>query len=56
MKVGDVILAGPHSGRVKAMYNERGNAVEEAGPSIPVSVLGLSGAPSAGDQVQCNGR
>lgn len=50
MKVGDVILAGPHSGRVKAMYNERGNEVQEAGPSIPVSVLGLSGAPSAGDR------
>lgn len=49
MKVGDVILAGPHSGRVKAMFNERGQDVLEAGPSIPVSVLGLSGAPSAGD-------
>lgn len=50
MRVGDVILAGPHSGRVKAMYNERGNDVKEAGPSIPVSVLGLSGAPNAGDK------
>jgi translation initiation factor IF-2 len=50
MRVGDVILAGPHSGRVKAMYNERGNTVKEAGPSIPVSVLGLSGAPNAGDK------
>ena len=49
MKVGDIILAGPHSGRVKAMYNERGQEVKVAGPSIPVSVLGLSGAPSAGD-------
>ena len=49
MKVGDIILAGPHSGRVKAMFNERGQDVEIAGPSIPVSVLGLSGAPSAGD-------
>ena len=49
MKVGDVILAGPHSGRVKAMFNERGQEVKVAGPSIPVSVLGLSGAPSAGD-------
>ncbi len=49
MKVGDIILAGPHSGRVKAMYNERGQEVKIAGPSIPVSVLGLSGAPSAGD-------
>ncbi|MEQ8625507.1 MAG: translation initiation factor IF-2 [Vicingaceae bacterium] len=50
MKVGDVILAGPHSGRVKAMFNERGQDVESAGPSIPVSVLGLSGAPNAGDR------
>ena len=50
MRVGDVILAGPHSGRVKAMFNERGQDVAEAGPSIPVSVLGLSGAPSAGDR------
>ena len=49
MKVGDVILAGPHSGKVKAMFNERGQEVKVAGPSIPVSVLGLSGAPSAGD-------
>jgi translation initiation factor IF-2 len=49
MKVGDVILAGPHSGKVKAMFNERGQEVKIAGPSIPVSVLGLSGAPSAGD-------
>jgi translation initiation factor IF-2 len=50
LKVGDVILAGPHSGRVKAMFNERGQEVEEAGPSIPVSILGLSGAPNAGDK------
>ncbi len=50
MRVGDVILAGPYSGRVKAMHNERGHAVEEAGPSIPVSILGLSGAPNAGDK------
>lgn len=50
MRIGDVILAGPHSGRVKAMFNERGQDVQEAGPSIPVSVLGLSGAPNAGDK------
>ena len=50
MNVGDVILAGPHSGRVKAMFNERGQDVQSAGPSIPVSVLGLSGAPNAGDK------
>ncbi|MDP4586798.1 MAG: translation initiation factor IF-2, partial [Flavobacteriales bacterium] len=50
MRVGDPILAGQYSGRVKAMYNERGLRVEEAGPSMPVSVLGMSGAPSAGDK------
>ncbi len=50
MRVGDVILAGPHSGKIKAMFNERGNEVLEAGPAIPVSVLGLSGAPNAGDR------
>ncbi|GAB5538041.1 MAG: translation initiation factor IF-2 [Salibacteraceae bacterium] len=49
MKVGDMILAGSNFGRVKAMFNERGAAVEEAGPSHPVSILGLNGAPSAGD-------
>ncbi len=50
MKVGDVILAGPHSGKVRAMFNERGQDVKLAGPSMPVSVLGLSGAPNAGDR------
>lgn len=50
METGDVILAGPHSGRVKAMFNERGQKVDSVGPSMPVSVLGLSGAPSAGDK------
>jgi translation initiation factor IF-2 len=49
LKVGDVLLAGPYSGRVKAMYNERSGRVDEAGPSVPVRVLGLSGAPQAGD-------
>ena len=49
MRVGDMILAGSHFGRVKAMFNERGVPVEEAGPSHPVSMLGLNGAPSAGD-------
>lgn len=49
LSVGDVLLAGPFSGRVKAMYNERGGRVKEAGPSTPVRVLGLSGAPQAGD-------
>lgn len=50
MKVGDVLLAGCYSGRVKAMFNERGNKVDIAGPSTPVSILGLNGAPSAGDR------
>lgn len=49
LSVGDVILAGPYSGRIKAMFNERGNKIEKAGPSTPVRILGLSGAPQAGD-------
>ncbi len=49
MKVGDVILAGRHSGRVKALFNERGFRITEAGPSTPVQVLGMTGAPQAGD-------
>ncbi len=50
LKVGDMILAGQHFGKVKAMENERGQRVKEAGPSFPVEVLGLNGAPSAGDK------
>ena len=49
MHVGDVMLSGCYTGRVKAMFNERGQKVEEAGPSTPVSVLGLNGAPTAGE-------
>ena len=49
LRVGDVVLSGIHSGRVKAMFNERGHKVEEAGPATPVLVLGLNGAPQAGD-------
>ncbi len=49
MRVGDVILAGRHSGRVKALFNERGFRITEAGPSTPVQVLGMTGAPQAGD-------
>ena len=49
LHVGDPIVAGCYSGRVKAMFNERGQRLQEAGPSTPVSVLGLSGAPTAGD-------
>lgn len=51
MEVGDVILAGAHSGRVKAMSNERGQRVKTAGPSTPVQILGFTGAPAAGDKV-----
>jgi len=50
LKVGDVVLAGHYTGRVKAMFNERGTEIKTAGPSIPVSMLGLSGAPNAGDK------
>ncbi len=50
MRVGDVILAGCYSGRIKAMQNERGVPIESAGPSSPVMVLGLTGAPQAGDR------
>ena len=49
LKVGDVMLSGCYTGRVKAMFNERGQKVTEAGPSTPVSVLGLNGAPTAGE-------
>ena len=48
--VGDVIISGSYYGRVKAMYNERGQKVEVAGPSTPVSLLGLNGAPAAGEK------
>jgi translation initiation factor IF-2 len=50
LKIGDIILAGCHYGHVKAMYNERGLRIKEAGPSGPVLVLGLNGAPQAGDR------
>jgi translation initiation factor IF-2 len=50
LKVGDPILAGSYSGRVKALFNERGQKVDEAGPSVPVQVLGMQGAPTAGDK------
>jgi len=50
LRVGDAMLAGQHSGRVKAMFNERGQRVDEAGPATPVSVLGFDGAPRAGDK------
>ena len=50
LKIGDYVLAGQHSGKVKAMHDERGKKVSEAGPSTPVSILGLTGAPQAGDK------
>jgi translation initiation factor IF-2 len=50
LKIGDYLLAGQHSGKVKAIQDERGNPVNEAGPSTPVSILGLDGAPQAGDK------
>ena len=49
LRVGDVILAGPHFGHIKAMFNERNQRVEEVGPAEPVLILGLNGAPQAGD-------
>ena len=52
LHVGDVVLAGKYYGRVRALFNERGQKVEEAGPACPVQVLGLDGAPSAGDQIR----
>ena len=50
MRIGDAVLAGQFSGKVKAMFNERGARVDEAGPSVPVSILGFDGAPNAGDK------
>ncbi len=49
LRVGDVLLSGTYTGRVKAMFDENGRKVTEAGPSTPVQVLGLNGAPQAGD-------
>jgi translation initiation factor IF-2 len=50
LRVGDPLLAGQYSGRVKAMFNERGMKINEAGPATPVSLLGFEGAPNAGDR------
>jgi len=50
LKIGDAILVGRHFGKVRAMQDEHGNSISEAGPSQPVSVLGINGAPSAGDK------
>lgn len=54
LRVGDIILAGSYYGRVKAMFNERNQPVKEAGPSTPVLILGLNGAPAAGDRLTCH--
>ena len=51
LHIGDVMLSGCYTGRVKAMFNERGQKVDEAGPSTPVSVLGLNGAPTVGRRI-----
>ncbi|MDX1940972.1 MAG: translation initiation factor IF-2, partial [Saprospiraceae bacterium] len=50
LDIGDVVVAGEYSGKVKAMFNERGKRVQSVGPSAPVLVLGLSGAPQAGER------
>lgn len=50
LRIGDYLLAGAHHGKIKAMQDERGQNVKEAGPATPVSVLGLDGAPQAGDK------
>ena len=51
LKVGDIVLAGQYFGHVKAMFNERGEKLEKAGPSEPALILGLNGAPQAGDKI-----
>jgi translation initiation factor IF-2 len=50
LKIGDYVLAGKNHGKIKAMQDERGNSVKSAGPSTPISILGLDGAPTAGDK------
>jgi len=55
LKQGDVLIAGEYYGRVRAMFDENGEMVKEAGPSVPVEVLGLSGTPGAGDEFSVAG-
>lgn len=50
MRVGDIILVGRYSGKVRAIHDDKGNSIKEAGPAQPVSILGVNGAPSAGDK------
>jgi translation initiation factor IF-2 len=52
LHIGDVMICGQHYGKVKAMFNERGKRVKDAGPSTPVLVLGLDGAPQAGEKIK----
>jgi len=52
LRVGDVFVVGPESGKVRALIDDKGRQVKEAGPSVPVEVLGISGVPSAGDPLQ----
>jgi translation initiation factor IF-2 len=52
LRIGDYVLAGTTSGKIKAMQDERGNKIKEVGPSTPISILGLDGAPQAGDSFQ----
>ena len=56
LRQGDIVLAGVQSGRVRAMLDENGQPIKEAGPSIPVEVLGLDGTPDAGDPCRCFGK
>ena len=50
LRIGDYVLAGKNSGKIKAMHDERGQDIQQAGPSTPISILGLDGAPQAGDK------
>ena len=51
LKIGDLLIGGPHSGKVRALVNDKGQRVKEAGPSMPVKVVGLSGLPEAGAEL-----
>ena len=51
LKVGDSFVCGPHQGKVKALLDDSGNTIKEAGPSVPARIIGLSGAPSPGEEV-----
>jgi len=50
LKIGDVLVAGSYAGKVKAMFNDKGKKIKSAGPSVPVAILGLDGAPQAGEK------